>query len=90
MNRDQDAKRAALTSWSHPLVASQPREEAGLDPRLRDLYRAATPTQKLAVVARINATLIGLKEAELLARYAEMTPENRRERLRRWWLGAPD
>jgi hypothetical protein len=32
---------------------------------LRDLYRATTPTQKLAVVARLNATLIGLEEAEL-------------------------
>ena len=61
-----------------------------LDPRLRDLYRAASPTQKLAVVHRLNATLIGLKEAELQARHAEMTPHQRRELLRHWWLTARD
>ena len=61
-----------------------------LDPKLRELYRAATPTQKLAVVARLNGTLLGLKEAELKSRDASMPPAERRALLRRWWFTARD
>lgn len=69
--------------------ATRPRFEP-LDPRLRDLYRAATPTQKLAVVARLNATLLGLKAADLQARFPALPPAKRSELLRRWWLAARD
>jgi hypothetical protein len=55
-----------------------------------ELYRRATPTQKLAVVARLNATAIALKEASLLARWPDTPAAERREALRRWWLGARD
>jgi hypothetical protein len=55
-----------------------------------ELYRRATPTQKLAVVARLNATAIALKEAALKASAPEMPPGKRRELLRRWWLTARD
>jgi len=55
-----------------------------------ELYRQATPTQKLAVVARLNAALIGLKEAELNARCPTLSAERRKEMLRRWWLTATD
>ncbi|MBI4624849.1 MAG: hypothetical protein HY736_16740 [Verrucomicrobia bacterium] len=61
-----------------------------LEPHLRDLYRAATPTQKLAAVARLNATLIGLKEAELKARLPALAPEQTHALLRSWWLSAHD
>jgi hypothetical protein len=47
-----------------------------LDPKLLELYRRATPTQELAVVARLNATLIGLKEADLRARHPGVSLEN--------------
>jgi hypothetical protein len=61
-----------------------------LDPRLRAIYRSASPTQKLAVVSRLNAALLGLKEADLQSRFPEMPPAKRRELLRRWWLAALD
>lgn len=66
------------------------RELEPLDPKLVELYRRATPTQKLAVVARLNATLIGLKEADIRARLPGMSLENQRAMLRRWWLTARD
>lgn len=72
-----------------PAQAQRPRFEP-LDPQLRDLYRHATPTQKLAVVARLNATLIELKSADLQARFPAMQPAKRRDLLRQWWLGARD
>ena len=59
-----------------------------LDPTLCDLYRAATPTRKLEVVMRLNAALIGLKEAELQARFPALSAGERRQRVRRWWLTA--
>lgn len=55
-----------------------------------ELYRRATPTQKLAVVARLNATTLALKEASLQARRPNMPAAERREMLRRWWLSARD
>jgi hypothetical protein len=54
------------------------------------LYRQATPTQKLAVVARLNATAIALKEAALRSQFPDMPPETRRAITRRWWLTAHD
>lgn len=60
------------------------------DRQLRELYRAATPTRKLAVVARLNATLISLKEADLQARFPKASAEEQRAMLRRWWLTASD
>lgn len=56
------------------------------DARQHDAYRRASPSQKLAVVARLNAALLGLKEADLKARYPAATAEELRGRLRRWWL----
>jgi hypothetical protein len=71
-------------------TADHIRDHEPLDPRLLELYRRATPTQKLAVVARLNGTLIGLKEADLRARQPALPPEKRQQVLRRWWLGARD
>ena len=64
------------THVHHGLVAEE---------RLRGLYRAATPTEKLAVVARLNGTLAALKEAALRAAHPEWSAEERRAALRRWW-----
>ena len=61
-----------------------------LDPRLRELYRSATPTQKLAIVGRLNATLIGLKEADLRTRFPAISQSETRARIRHWWLTARD
>lgn len=74
----------------------QPRATAGLanteslDPQLRELYRKATPTEKLAVVGRLNATLLRLKAAEIEKRHPEAPAATRRQMLRRWWLAATD
>ena len=68
-------------------AAEQPTLEP-LDPRLRDLYRSATPTQKLAIVARLNATLIGLKEADLRACSVVRAPNEQRKLLRSWCRSA--
>jgi hypothetical protein len=61
-----------------------------LDPRLLDLYRRATPAEKLTVVSRLNATLIELKRADLLAKFPAQPPAHRQDLLRRWWLTARD
>lgn len=60
------------------------------DPRLLELYRHATPVAKLAAIARINAALIGLKEAQLASLHSSWTPDQRRTELRRWWFSARD
>ena len=59
-----------------------------LDPRLRELYRTATPTQKLAVVSRLNAALLGLKAAEITVRRPELSQSAQSTLLRHWWLTA--
>eukprot|EP01041_Mallomonas_annulata_P040321 gene40321-64193_t len=64
------------------LARTSPKFEP-LDPHLRDLYRAATPTEKLKVVVRLNTTLIELKSAALQAKYPAMPPAKRSELLRR-------
>lgn len=61
-----------------------------LDERLRALYRAASPTEKLATVARINASLTAIKEAAVAQQHPDWTPEQRRRSVRRWWLSARD
>jgi hypothetical protein len=61
-----------------------------LDPILLELYRKATPTQKLAVVARLNATLIALKEADIRARRPDLSRKEQQALLRQWWLTARD
>ena len=66
------------------------RLENSLEPRLVELYRKATPEQKLAVVWRLNRTLQGLKEAQLTADRPEMSPMERRAEIRRWWLAKQD
>jgi hypothetical protein len=71
------------------LARTSPKFEP-LDPHLRDLYRAATPTEKLTVVVRLNATLIELKSAALQAKFPSMPPAKRGELLRRWWLTTRD
>jgi hypothetical protein len=70
--------------------AARLRDLEPLDPKLLELYRRATPTQKLAVTARLNATLIGLKEADIRARLPNLSREDQRAMLRRWWLTARD
>lgn len=61
-----------------------------LDERQRSLYRAATPTQKLAIVARLNATLLELKRSDLQARFPNHAAKQREAMLRQWWLTARD
>lgn len=75
----------------NPTTASPrlPGEEP-LDPQLLAQYRVATPEAKLAVVARLNATLIGLKDAQLAATCGELPLPARRLKLRHWWLAARD
>ena len=53
-------------------------------------YRRATPTQKLAEVARLNAMAIAIKESSLSGRHPELSQEKRKQLLRRWWLTARD
>jgi hypothetical protein len=55
-----------------------------------ELYRRASPEQKLRVVARLNSALIALKAAQLDSDYAHLPPEARHAMLRRWWLTARD
>lgn len=62
----------------------------GIDERLRALYRAASPTEKLAVVARINASLTAIKDAALARQHPDWSPGRRRAAVRRWWLTARD
>lgn len=62
----------------------------GIDERLRALYRAASPTAKLAVVARINASLTAIKEAAVARQHPEWSLVQRRAVVRRWWLTARD
>ncbi|HEY8994854.1 MAG TPA: hypothetical protein VIM71_09350 [Lacunisphaera sp.] len=62
------------------------RTENFLEPRLVELYRAATPEKKLAMVAQLNRTLQGLKAVQLAADRPELSDEQRRIELRRWWL----
>ena len=64
--------------------------ETALEPRLVALYRAATPTAKLAVVARINAALTAIKEADVAQRHPDWSAAQRRASVRRWWLSARD
>ncbi len=61
-----------------------------IDGRLRALYRAANPTEKLAVVARINASLTALKEAAVARQHPDWSQAQRRASVRRWWLEARD
>ncbi|MFA5058106.1 MAG: hypothetical protein WC485_08335 [Opitutaceae bacterium] len=75
---------------THSAKGMVPRAENPLDPRLLALYRAATPAAKLAAVTRLNAALIGLKEAQLAATRPEWTSDRRRVELRRWWMTARD
>lgn len=70
-------------------VSQRPRFEP-LDPTLQDVYRRATPSQKLAVVARLNATLLELKAAAVRARFPAMPPGEQRALVRHWWLTAHD
>jgi hypothetical protein len=62
----------------------------GIDERLRALYRAASPTEKLAAVARINASLTAIKEAAVARQHPEWSVMQRRAVVRRWWLTARD
>jgi hypothetical protein len=60
------------------------------DERLRTLYRTASPTEKLAAVARINAALIAIKEAAVAQQHPEWSATRRRDTVRLWWLTARD
>ena len=57
-----------------------------IDPRLLGLYRQATPTQKLEIVARINASLHALKTAQLRSERSDLLPSEQMRELRRWWF----
>jgi hypothetical protein len=58
--------------------------------RLLGLYRSATPTQKLAVVGRINASLQALKAAKVRADHPGLTPHEQNRLVRSWWFSARD
>jgi hypothetical protein len=60
------------------------------DECLRALYRTASPTEKLAAVARINAALIAMKEAAVAQQHPEWSAARRRDTVRLWWLTARD
>lgn len=66
------------------------REPEPIDGRLRELYRAASPTEKLAAVARLNATLTAVKEAAVARQHPDWSPAQRRGWVQRWWLSARD
>ena len=66
------------------------RRENPIEPVLLALYRRSSPEEKLAVVTRLNATLLGLKEAQLAATRSDWTASQRRIELRRWWFSARD
>ena len=53
-----------------------------------ELYKKSTPTQKLAVVARLNMTAIALRDSVLQRDYPAMSAPERAALLRRWWLTA--
>ncbi len=78
---------SAPTLYSDPSVVLD-RERDRPHPFQIELYRRASPTEKLTVVARLNATAIALKDASLRSINPDMTATERREVLRRWWLGA--
>jgi hypothetical protein len=66
------------------------REQDRPHPLQIQLYQRASPTQKLAVVARLNASAIRIKEAALQSRFPEMAVTERNRVLRHWWLTASD
>jgi hypothetical protein len=70
---------------SKPAAGSSGEVDALMLPR----YRRATAEQKLAVVARLNAALIALKDGQLTASHPDWPEERRRRELRAWWL-TPD
>jgi hypothetical protein len=55
-----------------------------------ELYRRATPTQKLAIVARMNAMALAMKDSSLRTRFPTLTEAERRTRVRHWWLTSRD
>lgn len=64
--------------------------EAVAETKLRELYRRATPTEKLAAVHRLNSALIALKSAHLESEHPEWSPTERKTALRRWWFSSRD
>jgi hypothetical protein len=73
-------------------VTAEPldRERDRPHPLQIDLYRRATPTAKLAALARLNATAIAIKEADLKTRRPDLPAAERRAALRQWWLASRD
>jgi hypothetical protein len=61
-----------------------------LDPKLRELYRTASAADKLAIVGRLNATLLALKRAQLDARQPALASGEITAELRRWWFSSRD
>ncbi len=61
-----------------------------IDERVLALYRAASPTEKLAAVARINSALTAIKEAAVARQHPEWSPAQRHAAVRHWWLNARD
>jgi hypothetical protein len=61
-----------------------------LHPKQRELYRAAAPADKLALVGRINASLQAVKLAQLRATRPQLPAADHARELRRWWFSARD
>lgn len=78
----------AASSSCSPALSRDAHER--LDPRLRALYRTATPAAKLAIVGRLNAASIALKRAQFDARSPALSPVEKDAALRRWWFSARD
>jgi hypothetical protein len=61
-----------------------------IDERVRPWYRSASPTEKLAAVARINAALTAIKETAVARQHPEWALVPRRTAIRLWRLTARD
>ena len=54
--------------------------------RQLDHWRGLDPEEKLAIVGRLNRSLLTLVEARLAAEYPEDSPQERRLRLASTWI----
>lgn len=70
--------------------AARAQNPESLPVELLNLYRRATPAEKLALIGRINASLLALKAAQVVSRRPALSSADRAAAVRRWWLGARD
>lgn len=80
----------AGTAYSSSMRNSPTTRSERLNPQLVELYRRAEPAQKLAVVARINASLQAIKRAQLQMSNPGLSATEQQRQLRRWWFSSRD